>query len=841
MGTGGRPRALTAAAILAFNALLLAVWTVEYHAVPSQIAASWRKFFLHNEFSFLVLFENWSRFFVGLLAALGLFSLAGLAGRRVASCVRPRQGKGVAGSFLVELCLGYGILGSATLAFGLVGLLFRPHRAVSMVVLVSAILLRFGRQAAQKLVIPAGIRDLIPTRLNMLTLGLFLVALLVTAAHVFNIEMGWDALTYHLRLPAIYLGRHRIFDVWHNFHSQSPAHVEMLFTCAMAFESDMAARFTSAILGILFACAVVSIGRSVKLPVAWPLLLVVGSPLFMLLVTRCYVDLAVGVYGCLAVMLFHRWVADSSMPSLVLSGLLSGWCMSSKYTAVLVPFALLAAAIPMLSARGRWRGLAFWAVCALVPLCVWLSKNYLLRGNPVSPFFSDIAGMTQDVSPDLPVLFGKPSEYSTMRTGLLGRLEALYLDGGHIQAPLLPAIAGLLPLLLLVRVPGRTVFLARFSVVFLAAWAFSCAEVRFLLPGLPFLALLLCSLSASVMERGGVAGSALRILLEVNIIAGALYGASLQWNTFSPFGMALGLESRRDKLVRGLPPQPFTAYTAEYVNGAVPPQDRILFVEHFTSYYFDRECITNVHFGKGRMTAVLHEYRTQEGVARRLRQLGIKWILSTGRVAQSFARTPGYFEAPAESWIAFKRFLATRAVPAFQTDYFTLYRLGLAHSERPLPGLPPYDAFSFDGADRALDEGRAAEALKVYAAPPPILADVGSTHLRRGLALNALRRFREAEAAFKRAAELGVDTPELNLSLAKALLAQGQTREAHGHALRAKSQNPLSAYACGLLAVIHAQAGDVNTARELTREAIRHDPANPLYRRIAGELEAGTR
>lgn len=835
--TAPRIAAVLGLCLLAWNALLLLVWLGEYHLHPERLADAFHRFIVAREFAVAKLAGNWYRFLSAGAALAGLLVLVTAIGRRAGAWTRGARCLGAPGTVLVEFCLGFGVLGFLALGLGLAGILFAPPRLASFAVLAAMAgraLVRNGRNAlAWRPRLGEAVRPLSPLGRAALA-----VAGVITVAHVFSIETAWDAMTYHLRLPDFYLYHHRIYDVWHNFYSQLPAHVEMLYALAVALEGDTLARFLNVSFGVLFLLAIGATARVLALPRAWAVLIVIASPLFLLLVTRSYADLGVGFYGALSILLMIRWRDSGSRAALVLAGAAAGIGMAAKYTGILVPLAVLAAAAPE-RRRPRLRGdLALFCLAALLPILAWLLKNWLLRGNPVAPFFGAHVGLFQADVPELALPFMGRPEFSTMRYGLLAKLEALYLDRGHMDAPLLPVVAGLLPLLVLRRAPGRLAFARRAALVFLALWAVLCAEIRFLLPIVPVLAVLLGGAAAPVIARGGIPGRGVRVALEAGVIAGAVFAAGTQWINFAPFSMPLGLESFRDKLELGLPPQPFMAYTRAFINARVPRSDRVLFASYFHSYYVERECLTDFHIGRGVITRLLRENPSPGALRRRFRQLGIGWILSTGHLANQFAHMPGYYDAPPEAWAAFKELLATRSEVAWQTNYFTLFRLGPRHAPAPLPAFPVYEVLAYRQAVLDLKSGRAGEAVAALASPPSLLRDVGRTYVLRGLAFDALHRYAEARDDFGHALACGTDTPELRAGLARALVVAGRNREALHHVTIARAQHPTSGYIASLAAMIHAELGNRDEARALIREAVRREPDVRQYLRLAAQFGA---
>jgi Flp pilus assembly protein TadD len=386
------------------------------------------------------------------------------------------------------------------------------------------------------------------------------------------------------------------------------------------------------------------------------------------------------------------------------------------------------------------------------------------------------------------------------------------------------------------RFSGARAAVRRAVIAYALLWIALYPEVRFFMPILPALLALVAGEMMKLFGRGFAWRSGMRVTLEAGLVAGAVYGAGIQWMFFAPFTLVLGRETVASKLELGLPPAPFTWYMKEYVNSRVPRGDRILYACNFCTYYVERECIADFHFDRAHITKLIRESGTAEELAKSLKRRGIGWILSTGTLAAQYGHIPGFFGLTENQWREFKRFLATRASAEWQTEEYVLYRIGRPHAPRTLPALPVYEALAYAPADRALGDGRPAEALAAFENPPPLLADVGSTFVRRGDALLSMGDAARAERAFTRARALGSDNPRISTGLATARMRLGRPKEGLAHAEKGWRQNPLSAFAAATYAMNLSAVGRGDDARRLIRKAIRLRPDVPEYRELEKRL-----
>ena len=418
---------------------------------------------------------------------------------------------------------------------------------------------------------------------------------------------------------------------------------------------------------------------------------------------------------------------------------------------------------------------------------------------------------------------------STVRNGVWARLEGVVFDAGHIEGPMIAAFGGILPFLAMRPAGEGGAFARRLVLAYLVLWLTLFPEIRFLLPVVPaVLALCVGGLSSGVLGSGALAGWGRGILVAGSLL-GALVAACLQFRDFQPFTLACGLERPAEKVRRLVLPSPYTGYLSAAVNERVPREDRILFLCHFSSYYVERECITDVHFGRARVTDIIREGRTADGIARQLRRRGIGWLLLTGTGAAIYRHVPGYFDVPDGAWAEWKRMLEERTEVAWQTNYYVLMRMTAPHAPRPLAVLPVYEALEFAKADEDLQAGRLAEAAVAYLKPPPLLEDVGSRWSRLGIALGGMERHAEALRAYENADALGFRPPRMLWGMAVSLLRMKRPADAARIAEEAWNMDPLSARTAALLAAIEAAQGRQAEALSWAERAIRLDPDSGEY------------
>lgn len=821
------------ALLFAWNSLVILLWCPAFIVSPADLMEAFRQYFIRPKFSLPALLENWSLFGIAAADLAGILGVTWVVGGIVARFPAPslaRQG-------LARFGFGLGTVATGMLGIGLAGLLFPPPSWIIHPLLALAGAGFIWRERASLRGLPAIFPGLPP--LTSFTKAVLAASGLITIVGLLNMEMSWDALTYHLRLPTFYIYNHKLFDVWHHYCSPFPFLIEMDYTMALLVQGECLARCINAVFSVLFLCSTASLARETGVQGRWSVLLVAASPLFLVLFDRAYIDPGLAFFVTLSLTLFARWWRTNSSSALAASGLFAGFGLASKYTAVFLVAAVAAAGAGRLKTRAGRRAALLWAAAAFLPFLPWMARDFILRANPVWPYLGFLFGIQADVSPEVTPFFDKPNPLGLWLSTLPRAAAALILDNGRVDGPLLPAIAGFLPLVAWKPASPILAMLRRAALAYLAVWFILAPDVRFLLPMLPAICVLIESSVGPVMAAGGASRTMARIFLEAGLVLGAFIGAAIQWIFFSPFSLALGLDSFRTSMQIALPPPPWTYYAREYVNSHTPKDARIMFLNNFSTYYFERQCIADFFFGKAQMTRILNERRTAPEIKKRMRQIGFRWILSTDQGVAQYFGIPGYFDVPAGVWREWKILLSEHAEAVWQTDNYILYRLGKKHAPRPLPAMPIFQAIEFREADQALDQNRPKDVIRLVNKASPLLADVGATWMRSGDARNMIGDFSGAIQDFRRAEELGVDCPRLHLGLAHALWRLGRLGEAIPHAEKTWEMNPLSPYAAATAASIHASAGNITRARQLINEALKLNPGNTDYQNMARQLDSG--
>ncbi len=483
-------------------------------AVPSGIR------FLSQRWSLF----GWATLILGLAASYGL-AVTQLIPVRIrllrTECVVVTFGSGLAILSLVTLCAGLaGCLSVAAITFP------------SLLSLLIAALLR-SRSSN-----PA---DECPSESGMVRSSSVLVGLvlLVIVPFSFYLLLGsvspsadFDVREYHLQGPKEWFQQGRISFLRHNVYTSFPFLSEMLLLTGMIFVGDwwqgaLVGQAVLACFQLLSAVAVFAIGRRWLSPsAAWlGVLIYLTTPWTLRISLIAYAEGSLTFY-LIASTMVALWATIESinLRSLaILSGLLAGSAMASKYTglvAVIIPvFAMLSWSLrrkkcassdllttasprsvywPQLFRQTAWFGLG-----VLLIMAPWMLRNSLDTGNPVYPLGYSVFG-GDEWSAELNARW-KPAHAPTEHQ--LGQMPKHFMDAAVYNmwtSGLLFALA-IPSLLLCSRSPAIRVLLSLIAWGFFTWWALTHRIDRFWIPTIPLLSIAAAScwmLSGSRVWRG---------------------------------------------------------------------------------------------------------------------------------------------------------------------------------------------------------------------------------------------------------------------------------------------------------------------------------------------------
>jgi len=400
--------------------------------------------------------------------------------------------------------LGSGLMALLGLFLGLVRLLTLPvilsvMVALSMITVIrwSRVFLRLratGRTSAPVLSPPIGWLEL---TLLGITAGYLIVGYTMGLAP----ELMSDAVRVHLAMARIFADQHAVTGLPYMAYASWPIHGQLLFTIGMSLHGPILAKLIHTAAGAFSVAAVGLVGRRYAGARAGLVAaaIIAALPITLWELGTGYIDMFPVLYVGVGALCLLRWQEAGGWRWLLLLGAALGFGFASKltlgFTAVAFGLALVLLARSSASLRERAQGALLAGLGGLLASGPWLVRSILLGGE----------------LPGLSLLFDALGRGTGPPPASLANLPEFGLGRGVMALLKLPwnltinssffgenglgfigfAFLLLLPLLVLLR-PRRTTLALALLVVFpFLLWFYSAQYLRYLLPTLALLAVLL--------------------------------------------------------------------------------------------------------------------------------------------------------------------------------------------------------------------------------------------------------------------------------------------------------------------------------------------------------------
>lgn len=401
---------------------------------------------------------------------------------------------------VVATILGVGLIAQALFVLGVVGLLNPPAILVTLV-LAHASCWRVWRE-----VVTAARwrrRWLVPV------LGFGALAAPMALLSLYP-PTGFDATVYHLPYVRHFLDAGRLVFVDTLRYPVFPQVGEVGFVLGFVLAGDVTAQHTQVLAALLTAGLLLVWGRSAGTHGGWwAASLWMGVPLVVWIGSQAYVDVTLTLFAASSAFAWERWRRDRADIWLVLSGTFAGFAAGTKYLGLFFVAALAAAAVADAVGHRRVRTLGLFLAAALVAMGPWYARIVLHTGNPVFPFYPEVFGANDWTEID-DRMVGAAAGDRLSAVATVGGVRAVSGVGFLLatpwlgvfdrdvfggQAPLTPWYLVLLPIGLPIALwvsaanRWRTLLVLGYCV----CWLASAPDLRYLLPILPILHIVLAS------------------------------------------------------------------------------------------------------------------------------------------------------------------------------------------------------------------------------------------------------------------------------------------------------------------------------------------------------------
>ena len=543
-------------------------------------------------------------------------------------------------SFVFSTSLGFGILSFLVFVLGFLHLLYRSVSYTLLVVLTVSSIPQI-RTLLKKFQDVKKVKD---TSSFMIILGFILIlCICANLIQVFAPPLNYDSLAYHLAIPKLYAGEHRVFYIPHNVYSNFPMTMEFLYLLSFLLYGDTLAKLVHFSMGLLTILAIYSFSlryfnKKVGLLAS---VLFYNIPLVGLLSGWAFNELMLTLYGFLAIASIINWVSSDKNRQdwLTVSAIFCGLSIGTKYTALLFLLPILLLAIVIKESREKknptspFRKIALFLLISLLVASPWFMKNIVYTHNPVYPLFHNVfykffghpSGETLDLA--------RFMEHHQPHDAGIRHVLSLFW-GINMDKQIGPVFILFLPLLIFLRSVNSVIklFLA-YGFIYFLLWAFFTHQnVRFLIPCLPVLSI------ASAYAVESYRGKQLTLFIQLVILFVLLF--NLAWTPltivrYDLLKVATGVQNRDEFLTDS----DFYQYPAfHYINNELPEDTRILFIGENQTYYCDRETVSNSPLDTNIIVEIVNQSSSEEDISAKLNSSGITHVLLNMSEAKRVAR-----------------------------------------------------------------------------------------------------------------------------------------------------------------------------------------------------------
>jgi hypothetical protein len=496
--------------------------------------------------------------------------------------------------------------------------------------------------------------------------NVLLVVLLTTLSFAFIAALApptaKDSLLYHLAVPKAYVEQGGNAFIEGNIASFLALGTEMHSVWAMLLGNlydtragETAAGAVASLFFPLLLLATFGWAREVGVSGRWSLvatLMVASVPSAYHVASSGYVDLSLALYVTLAIYSLTRWWKTQNWGNAILIAIFLGAALSVKVTAVFVIAAF--ALVILLRARenkderaserhsdgsGKIVATGFAALLlAGVIASPWYIRTWAATGSPVFPFYMSIWK-------------GEATGWDVERSNLFQTMNSQY--GGadvnklnYLTAPVRVSVAaqpeqpanydGVLGVAFLIGLPILLWALWKFDPpvevkiaggvagVMYLFWLFSSAQLRYLLPILPALAVAITASAETISGSRDV----LNKVWKYSITGASLACIVTSFAWFcqkAPLRVVLGGETRDEYLTRNLD----YYHYYQWLNAETPTDARVWLINmRRDTYHIDRPVFSDYLFEDWTLRKMVWETRDVDELRAKAKSLGVSYVLT---------------------------------------------------------------------------------------------------------------------------------------------------------------------------------------------------------------------
>ena len=236
--------------------------------------------------------------------------------------------------------------------------------------------------------------------LALIILGIYIILYFLVCLVPIN---TWDALTYYVTVPNMYVKQHAITNLLTHFNSNYPSGMEMLFTLLMVVFKGKTAGYIicqifTVFIMVLTCFSIYSLARKFLSRVfsILSILVFISMPFVVSFDLLAKNDLGLMFYEVIAVTSLIEWIISRETKWLLMTAILSAFVFSMKYLGL---YAIIAIGIIILVRSIQierkininvLRNILLFFMVFFTFVSPWLIKSYIYTRNPIFPMFQNI-------------------------------------------------------------------------------------------------------------------------------------------------------------------------------------------------------------------------------------------------------------------------------------------------------------------------------------------------------------------------------------------------------------------------------------------------------------------
>ena len=434
------------------------------------------------------------------------------------------------------------------------------------------------------------------SKLRMFLVVLVSLSLLMTLISTIAPAKGNDALVYHLSDAKYFAQHHLVTFIPYTSSSVYPYFMEMLFTLAMLFDNPLLAKLFHFSMAFFGGLAVYSLGwRYINKEVA-----IIATAIFYLTpgvftqATYAYIDIGWAFYTFMGFYAIMLWDFSSERRWLVLAGVMCGIAADTKYIGLITPVTVgLVLVIKGFLQKEKYKDLArnfaLFSIIVVIIIFPYYIRPFLYTGNPFYPFYAKYIAESGWYGHD-GFDFGMKKTFLNF---IVSPWYVTFYPGkifGGSESQLSPLYLAFLPALIFLREKGKPILLISIFVgIFYFFWFFKFPAVRYILPIIPFLALLCGYVVWAMDNRSRYFGYLIKTVFSVFLVLN--FGLCIYYNREELvfFSNGANVEDYLSKQDR-------SSKVFQYINKHTPPTSKILIIGELRTLYLDRENIRELYY-----------------------------------------------------------------------------------------------------------------------------------------------------------------------------------------------------------------------------------------------------